>query len=91
MQQNQITEKTDPFLWVYGTPLPEASQNQGREKPKDSKNVESVLKNSGRWPNYSSVSKKQSKAATLSNSFICLLVFETFVFTKNIQAFLLKV
>lgn len=59
MQQNQIREKTDPVLWVCGTPLPEASQNQGREKLKDSKNVESVLKNSGRWPNYSNARKEK--------------------------------
>lgn len=77
---------TGPVLQVCLTPLSEASQNQARKKPKDSQNVESVLKNLGHWPKNTNVSKKtnQSKATTPSNSFICLLVSEQFVFTQHV-------
>lgn len=50
-KKNQIKEHTTgPVLWVGVTPVSEASQNQAREKLKDSKNVEAVLKFSGHWP-----------------------------------------
>lgn len=50
-RKNQIREHTTgPLLWVGVTPFSESSQNQAREKLKDSKNIESVLKYSGHWP-----------------------------------------
>lgn len=83
-KSNQRENTPGLFLWVPGIPLPEASQNQGRKKPKDSKNVESILKNSGHQPNYSNVSKKQSKGRTPSNSLSAFWFFGQFVFTKHI-------